>query len=81
MGKEEKTPQTVINIQTAYNVNPAATKVENNFFIGSGKEAAAAIREAVGGIMGGIGSIRGTGTFIHTINTIYSLKNRYLCVA
>lgn len=23
--------------------------------------------------------IRGTGTFIHTINTIYSLKNRYLC--
>ena len=53
MGKEEKTPQTVINIQTAYNVNPAATKVENNFFIGSGKEAAAAIREAVGGSVPG----------------------------
>lgn len=41
-------PQTVINIQTAYNVNPAATKVENTFIIGSSKEAAAAIREAVG---------------------------------
>ena len=54
MGKEEKTPQTVINIQTAYNVNPAATKVENNFFIGSGKEAAAAIREAVGGSVPGV---------------------------
>ena len=25
--------------------------------------------------------IRGTGTSIHTIGTIYSLKNRYLCVA
>jgi len=25
--------------------------------------------------------IRGTGTFIHTFGTIYSLKNRYPCVA
>ena len=25
--------------------------------------------------------IRGTGTSIHTIGTIYSLENRYLCVA
>ena len=25
--------------------------------------------------------IRGTGTSIHTLDTIYSLENRYLCVA
>lgn len=28
-----------------------------------------------------INGIRGTGTFIHTFGTIYSLKNRYPCVA
>ncbi len=41
-------PQTVINIQTAYNVNPAATEVKNTFIMGSGKDATAAIREALG---------------------------------
>ncbi len=41
--------KTIINIGTAYNVNPAATEVKNTFIIGSGKEASAAIKEAVGG--------------------------------
>lgn len=40
--------QTVINIQTAYNVNPAATVVNNTFNISSRKEAAAAVKEALG---------------------------------
>jgi len=41
-------PNVVINIGTAYNVNPAATQVNNTFIIGSGKEAVAAIKEATG---------------------------------
>lgn len=40
--------KTIINIGTAYNVNPAATEVKNTFIIGSGKEASAAINEAFG---------------------------------
>ena len=57
MEKEEKNqqkggnsnqPQMVINIQTAYNVNPAATEINNTFIIGSGKEATAAVKEALG---------------------------------
>ena len=49
--KEEKVEKAnvVINIQTAYNVNPAATKVENTFIIGSAKEANRALAEATGG--------------------------------
>ena len=39
----------VINIQTAYNVNPAATKVENTFIIGSRAEGRKAMVEATGG--------------------------------
>ena len=42
------TGNTFIKIGTAYNVNPNATKVENTFILGSGKDAAAAVREAVG---------------------------------
>lgn len=49
MGKEEGRPNVVINIQTAYNVNPAATKVENTFIIGSRAEARKAMAEATGG--------------------------------
>ena len=57
MEKEEKNqqkggnsnqPQMVINIQTAYNVNPTATEVNNTFIIGSSKEATAAVKEALG---------------------------------
>ncbi|MBR6292491.1 MAG: WbuC family cupin fold metalloprotein [Bacteroidales bacterium] len=33
------------------------------------------------GVWHKLGGIRGTGTFIHTFGTIYSLKNRYPCVA
>ena len=42
------TGNTFIKIGTAYNVNPNATKVENTFILGNGKDAAAAMREAVG---------------------------------
>ena len=42
------TGNTFIKIGTAYNVNPNATKVENTFILGNGKDAAAAIKEAVG---------------------------------
>ena len=45
---EENTPNVVINIGTAYNVNPAATKVENIFNIYSDKAGAEAITEALG---------------------------------
>lgn len=45
---EENTPNVVINIGTAYNVNPAATKVENTFNIYSDKAGAEAITEALG---------------------------------
>ena len=40
---------TFINIGTAYNVNPNATKVENTFIIGSRKEGDAAIVESMEG--------------------------------
>ena len=49
--KKDEQPKVVINIQTAYNVNPAATKVENTFIIGSNKEGKRAMAEAVGGGM------------------------------
>lgn len=49
MEKEEGRPNVVINIQTAYNVNPAATKVENTFIIGSRSEGRKAMAEATGG--------------------------------
>ena len=42
------TGNTFIKIGTAYNVNPNATKVENTFILGNGKDAAAAVKEAVG---------------------------------
>ena len=48
-GQNSGQVKTIINIGTAYNVNPAATEVKNTFIIGSGKEASAAIKEAVGG--------------------------------
>ena len=40
---------TFINIGTAYNVNPNATKVENTFIIGSREEGDKAVAEATGG--------------------------------
>lgn len=46
--KEQESPKVVINIGTAYNVNPAATKVENNFYMGNAKEARTAVQEALG---------------------------------
>ena len=49
MEKEEERPNVVINIQTAYNVNPAATKVKNTFIIGSCSEGRKAMAEATGG--------------------------------
>lgn len=49
MKKEGGRPNVVINIQTAYNVNPAATKVENTFIIGSRAESRKAMVEATGG--------------------------------
>ena len=49
MENEENTPKVVINIQTAYNVNPAATKVENTFIIGSRAEGKKAMAESTGG--------------------------------
>ena len=36
--KKDEQPKVVINIQTAYNVNPAATKVENTFIMGMDKD-------------------------------------------
>ncbi len=42
--KEQESPKVVINIGTAYNVNPAATKVENNFYMGNAKEARTAVQ-------------------------------------
>ena len=42
------TGNTFIKIGTAYNVNPNATKVENTFILGNGKDAAAAVKEATG---------------------------------
>ena len=42
------TGNTFIKIGTAYNVTPNATKVETTFILGQGKDAAAAIKEAVG---------------------------------
>ena len=47
MGKDEG--KIIINIDKAYNVNPAATVVNNIFNIGSGREAADAVKEAMGG--------------------------------
>lgn len=44
MGKEEG--KIIINIDKAYNVNPAATVVNNTFNISSGREAADAVKEA-----------------------------------
>ncbi len=43
------TGNTFINIKTAYNVNPNATKVENTFIIGSREEGEKAVVEATGG--------------------------------
>lgn len=40
---------TFINIGTAYNVNPNATKVENTFIIGSQEEGNSAVTEAMSG--------------------------------
>ena len=48
MEKEEEKAKVVINIQTAYNVNPNATVVNNTFNIGSSKEGEKAIAEAMG---------------------------------
>ncbi len=47
MEKEEG--KVIIHIETAYNVNPAATVVNNTFNISSGREAADAVKEALGG--------------------------------
>lgn len=47
MGKDEG--KIIINIDKAYNVNPAATVVNNTFNISSGREAADAVKEALGG--------------------------------
>ena len=47
MEKEEG--KIIINIEKAYNVNPAATVVNNTFNISSGHEAADAVNEALGG--------------------------------
>lgn len=48
MEHEEKAPKVVIHIDTAYNVNPSATKVENTFNIYSREEGHRAIAEAMG---------------------------------
>jgi hypothetical protein len=42
------TGNTFIKIGTAYNVNPNAKEVKNTFIIGNGKDATAAIKEAMG---------------------------------
>lgn len=47
MEKEEG--KIIINIDKAYNVNPAATVVNNTFNISSGHEAVDAVKEALGG--------------------------------
>ncbi len=47
MGKDEG--KIIINIDKAYNVNPAATVVNNTFNISSGREAADAVNEVLGG--------------------------------
>lgn len=47
MEKEEG--KIIINIDKAYNVNPAATVVNNTFNISSGREAVDAVKEALGG--------------------------------
>ena len=46
---EKEDAKIIINIDKAYNVNPAATVVNNTFNISSGREAAAAVKEALGG--------------------------------
>ena len=46
MEKEEG--KIIINIDKAYNVNPAATVVNNTFNISSGREAVDAVKEALG---------------------------------
>ena len=46
MEKEEG--KIIINIDKAYNVNPAATVVNNTFNISSGRDAADAVKEALG---------------------------------
>lgn len=48
MEKEDGKASVVINIKTAYNVNPSATVVNNTFNIGSGDEGKRAIEEAMG---------------------------------
>lgn len=48
MENEENEAKVVINIGTAYNVNPAAKVVNNTFNIGSGEEGKKAISEALG---------------------------------
>ena len=58
MEKEEG--KIIINIDKAYNVNPAATVVNNTFNISSGREAADAIREAAGSSQLATGSKRST---------------------
>ena len=81
MGQEDKNTQndqnsgqvkTIINIGTAYNVNPAATEVKNTFIIGSGKEASAAIKEAIGG--GTANSELSTDSKLYTLNSKLSQR-------
>lgn len=45
---EKEDGKIIINIDKAYNVNPAATVVNNTFNISSGHEAADAVKEALG---------------------------------
>lgn len=45
---EKEQGKIIINIDKAYNVNPAATVVNNTFNISSGREAADAVKEALG---------------------------------
>ena len=45
---EKEDAKIIINIDKAYNVNPAATVVNNTFNISSGREAADAVKEALG---------------------------------
>ena len=48
MGKEDDNAKVVINIGTAYNVNPQASVVNNTFNIGTGEEGGRVIAEALG---------------------------------
>lgn len=48
MEKEENEAKVIINIGTAYNVNPAAKVVNNTFNIGNSEEGKKAIAEALG---------------------------------